>query len=370
MDDLIRFPTENPGRTIQDWVPRLLAVPPRTLSIGSIRGHFSARTRAVDVDHVKALAQSPARFPPIVVHLSTTRVIDGVHRVLATRRRGGSKIMVVGFEGTPVEAFALSVYLNVVHGRSLHLDERKAAARRILVEAPAWSDRFVANLAGLSHRTVSGIRRMQDSSDGHTERVGRDGKVRPLDPAGGRVRAAAAIAKDPTLSLRELAKQAGISLSTARDVRIRIENGENPLPERLRYGSESDATKPPESSEAEEPKDRPRMIGASTVFVDELRPLRRRDGGPTTLVSHLDRLKRDPAVRHTEAGRTLIRQLAGANGALTQCRELLEGNPSHWAATVAQIAREHAIAWHEFAESIELRRAADDEIEYEEVSGD
>ncbi len=41
---------------------------------------------------------------------------------------------------------------------------------------------------------------------------------------------------NPSMPLRELASRAGVSVSTARDVRMRLESGRDAIPERFRSG--------------------------------------------------------------------------------------------------------------------------------------
>ncbi len=42
--------------------------------------------------HARSLAQTEADLPPIVVHRTTTRVIDGMHRLTAAGLRGEREI--------------------------------------------------------------------------------------------------------------------------------------------------------------------------------------------------------------------------------------------------------------------------------------
>jgi transposase len=60
-------------------------------------------------------------------------------------------------------------------------------------------------------------------------RVGKDGKARPITTSNGRRVAAELIRVNETMSLREVAKIAGISPTTVRDVRVRLEQGAEPV---------------------------------------------------------------------------------------------------------------------------------------------
>lgn len=284
---------------------------------------------------------------------------------------GRTEIEVALVDGTEEEAFALSVLLNVSQGLPLAWDDRKSAAARILLGNPDWSDRFVASLVGLSHKTVGNIRRRSTGEKRQLNgRVGRDGKARPMNPAGGRLRAAELLAQHPDLSLRQLARAADISVSTARDVRLRLDNGENPVPDRLR--AELSSTPPPVTMGSSS------NSGAGVHADGHLQPLPETalpvsgvvvggkssppSGSPTVSFDLvLERLKRDPAVRFNEAGRNLVRQLLAGRIAVTSCQQVLSFAPAHCLATVAELAHSHAAAWQQLAalagEAAEMQHA-------------
>lgn len=321
-----------------------------------LQGHFSARTKGVDQAHVKALAQCPDRLPPIVVHKNSLRVIDGVHRLQVAQLKGRHEIDVALVDGSEEEAFALSALLNVSQGLPLPWEDRKSAAARILRANPDWSDRFIASLVGLSHKTVANLRRCSTGEKRQLNgRVGRDGKARPTNPARGRVRAAELLAQHPDLSLRQLARAADISVSTARDVRLRLDNGEDPVPDRLRAeSSNAPVPAPIDSVPPGAPAGEHRDPAPEAV----LPPLGAPVGPSASLPSGqpgqsfdlvLERLKRDPAVRFNEAGRNLVRQLLAGRIAVTRCQQVLSFAPTHCLATVAELAHSHAAAWQQLA---------------------
>ncbi|ORA45340.1 hypothetical protein BST19_20425 [Mycobacterium bouchedurhonense] len=329
------------------------------LAVSRLQGRLSARTQGLDHSHAKALAQCPDLLPPIVVHESSLRVIDGLHRVRAAQIRGQDEIAVAIFDGGEEEAFALSALLNTRHGLPLALEERKESAARILLNNPEWSDRFVASFVGLSPKVVANIRQRSTSDSRQlNRRIGRDGKARPVDPVSGRLRAAALLTQTPGLSLRQLARAADISVSTARDVRIRLDNGDDPVPERLRGaldgrdGGGADVLSPggemPTPGEHGEAgsDERPPTVSMDIPWGDELRAERK----AVSFDVVLERLKRDPAVRFNEAGRHLIRQLLAAQAAVTNCRQVLPFVPTHSLGTVADLAVTQAQAWQQLAE--------------------
>jgi Predicted transcriptional regulators len=175
-----------------------------------LTGVSSPRTTGADDRHVRALAELDVPLPPVVVHRPTKRVLDGVHRIRAAELRGESDVEVRYFDGGEEEAFLLAVQLNSVHGKPLSVDDRTAAARRIIASHPHWSDRRIASVTCLSAKTVAVLRGCS-TGDGpqSNKRVGLDGRARPLRPAEGRLHAGELLAQDPNLSLRELARRAG-----------------------------------------------------------------------------------------------------------------------------------------------------------------
>src|SRR5262249_40925371 len=161
-------------------------------------------------------------LPPILLHRQTMQVIDGMHRLRAAILRGEEEIEAIFFEGSGEMAFVLAVEANIKHGLPLSLADRQAAARRILGSNPEWSDRAIGASTGLSAKTIAAIRRTTEDSPQLNSRIGRDGRVRPLDAADRRRRAVEVINSRPNTSLRQVAEAAGVSVGTVRDVRERM----------------------------------------------------------------------------------------------------------------------------------------------------
>jgi ParB-like chromosome segregation protein Spo0J len=275
------------------------------------------------------------------------RVIDGMHRLRAAKLRGDETISVRFFEGDDGEAFLLSVDANIKHGLPLSSADREAAASRILALYPQWSDRAVAAAAGLSPTTVSAIRRrLFLPAERENARVGRDGRVRPVDGSAGRRRASAVIAMKPDAPLRAIAKEAGVSVGTARDVRARLQSGQDPVLTSQRGG----AALPAQRGVA--PAERgPSVNGAAE-------PPRRRTGSARQRMdwpSVRAYLSRDPAVRYAENGRAFVRWVDGHVIEPAEWRELIDAVPPHWRKSVAELARSCAGAWLAFAQELEDR---------------
>ncbi|MEV6752879.1 ParB N-terminal domain-containing protein [Streptomyces sp. NPDC051214] len=288
---------------------------PILVSISSLLPGDSPRLAGESFEHVQLLAAAQD-LPPILVHRRTFRIIDGMHRVRAARLRGDETISVIFFEGDDRETFLLSVESNVRHGLPLSPADREAAARRILTEHPQWSDRAVAVAAGLSPTTVSAIRqRCLPAAGPESDRMGRDGRIRPLDGSAGRRRAGEVIAMNPGAPLRAIAREAGVSVGTARDVRARLRAGQDPVPAPRR--------------------------GAARQSVD--------------WPSVRDDLSRDPAVRYAENGRAFVRWIDGHVIEPVEWCGLVDAVPPHWQGSVAELARSCAAAWLELARELEQR---------------
>jgi ParB-like chromosome segregation protein Spo0J len=300
----------------------------RTVAISTLRPGRSPRSEGVEQEHVFRLAGSEAPLPPLLVDREL-RVIDGMHRLLAALLQGRTTIEVELFEGSDEDAFLLAVSRNVVHGLPLSQVDRRAAAGRILRSHPQMSDRAIARIAGLSSRTVVSLR--AGTAGGLAQsgtRVGRDGRARPLDATQGRLRAARILKDRPDASLREIARLAGTSPATVSDVRRRLAAGDSVVP----LGDDGGRTG------------------------GERPPLERKArGGPVDPASVLEKLVRDPALRHKEEGRHLLRLLRLNAMAAEEWAYLSEVVPAHCGDLVAVLARQYAETWRGFAKELDER---------------
>jgi hypothetical protein len=296
----------------------------------------SPRLEGEDLDHIRSLAEVKDQLPPILVHRKTKRVIDGMHRLKAAVLRGERTIEATFYDGDDAEAFVMAVQSNVHHGLPLSLSDRKAAAARIVASSPHWSDRVIAEVSGLSAKTISAIRSGSAAAlvDDH-HRIGRDGRVRPLSTVDGRWLASELITLYPESSSRDIARKAGISPSTVRDVRDRLRRGEDPVPTRRRAGT--NAERPTRESRLQERIRSERS--QSLACRDEI----------------LHNLSRDPSIRMTEHGRAMLRWLySQSQHANKDWSSLVTRVPEHSLCLVADFACSIAEAWLELAG--ELRR--------------
>ncbi len=212
-----------------------LSVGVGVVAVDELRCGPLVRVMGEDLAYARLLAGVPKELPPVLVQRSSMMVIDGMHRLLAARLRGDRSIAVCFFDGDEAEGFVAAVRANVAHGKYLSLADREHAAERIMGLFPGWSDRVVAETCALSPKTVGAVRRRATGDCPQLPvRLGRDGRARPLDPVGGRERIALAVVDDPGASLRRIADQTGTSTGTVRDVRRRLAEGKDPVPERFR----------------------------------------------------------------------------------------------------------------------------------------
>ncbi|GGZ97335.1 hypothetical protein GCM10010344_76740 [Streptomyces bluensis] len=299
--------------------------------IASLRPSDSPRSAGEDAAHIRALAESEAALPPIIVMPATMRVIDGMHRLRAAELRGATEIDVRLFHGDEKDAFILAVESNIAHGLPLGLEDRKAAAERILRSHPLWSDRAIGAATGLSAKTVGGIRaRSSEELPKQNVRIGRDGRARPLDLTEGRRLAARLMQENPSAPLRQIAAQAGVSLGTVSDVRKRLQRGEGPVPEGKRGQPEPSAVsvRPPLQDDA------PAADQPSRGLM-------------------LRHLSRDPSMRLTEDGRALLRWLTVVAVRRHDWERLLRNVPAHRIGAVAALARSCSQTWQQVAEQLE-----------------
>lgn len=311
---------------------------PVTIPIDNLLHADSPRLDGEDTDHIRVLAEVGQDLPPILVHRETMRVIDGMHRLRAAKLNGRRHIAVRFFEGPAAGAFVAAVRANISHGLPLSRADREAAAERILASHPGWSDRAIGEAVGLAPTTVARIRGRRADRDGQPQaRIGRDGRVRPINGAAGRRLAGRLFAEHPDASLREVAEQADISPATARDVRERLRRGEDPVPPKLVLAERR--------KQAAGRGDRSRAPAAG--------PRRRHSAPDIELI--LRKLQRDPSLRLTQDGRLLLRWLSTHALKADEWEGIGAEIPAHCVPLVADLARDLAEQWGRIAESLTRR---------------
>ena len=313
----------------------------QTVPISSLLPSDSPRLNGEDEAHIRRLVETEGLLPPILVHRESMKVIDGMHRLRAAVSAGHSEIEVTFFEGTCAEAFIRAVEANILHGLPLSLPDRRAAAARIILSHPKLSDRAIARRVGLSAKTISAMRPYSTAdSPQSNDRVGADGRIRPLNSRDGRKLAAGVLASSPGASLREVAKIAGVSVSTAHDVRKRVLRGQSPVP--AKYAGAGSA------QNLAQAVPRPRQPGPAG-------PGRATRRGRSCRAI-INALRKNPSLRDTQSGRVLLRWLNSHIVAQEDWSELLSSIPAHCIDPVIEIARQNAQSWHQFACELEPRR--------------
>jgi len=318
-------------------VPLVASYPIHSVEIKLLIMAGSPRLAGEDPVHTRALAEVADLLPPIVVHQPTMHVIDGMHRIRAALLNNRTFIRASMIDCDEALAFVLAVKANVTHGLPLSSFDRKAAARSIIASHPDWSDRAVADATGLSDKTVSAVRAGSTSDTPQSnDRMGRDGRVRPLNSAVQREMAALMIVSHPEAGLREIARATGLSPATVRDVRIRTERGEDPVPVKYRVtGSRILARRFRPAPSGVVPVRRPALIVDNRAL--------------------LSKLVSDPSLRFSDSGKLTLQWLHQYTVDTDSCQGVGTGIPDHWAGPIAALARSCSAAWLVLADQLDKR---------------
>jgi hypothetical protein len=134
----------------------------------------------------------------------------------------------------------------------------------------------------------------------------------------------------PDASLREVAKVAGISPGTVRDVRDRLGRDESPIPER-------------------------RSCQTSTGWPRG--PRKRID--QVDVSRELERLTRDPSLRMTESGRHFLRWLHQRRVDVHDCRMVVDCVPTHRLGVMVEVAQAYASTWQMIAAELQTKICRD-----------
>jgi transposase-like protein len=161
--------------------------------------------------------------------------------------------------------------------------------------------------------------------------------VRPTNAAEGRIQAGRILSDRPDTSLREVAREAGVSPATVRDVRARLQRGEAPVSP-ARHSDRAPARGRATSRET-------RVLPTSVT---------RTDTAPD-LSARILNLRKDPSVRFTESGRTLLRLLDACTVGSQEWMRISDNVPPHCAEIIATAARECSRVWQDFAKELEHR---------------
>ncbi len=292
------------------------------VELETLKFGLSPRQRRLDRAHVAALVELEGRWPPIVVGRHEGWLIDGHHRVAAARMMGWTRLPGLLFDGASADAFVEAIRRNVEHGLPLTIDERKAAAQRLLAERGEWSDRRIAEVCALTAPTVGRLRAMSEAAEIEC-RVGRDGRGRPVQPEANRSRILEAVRANPRASLRTIAQAVGASPETVRRIRKEL-----PQPDQRPNGIRS--TQPTSAT----------VVEIASHELGTITP-----GSRSTA---------DPAVVSTADGKQFAEWFDRTNIG-SYWRSHAAAVPLSRVYEVADEARQRAREWSEFAELVEQR---------------
>jgi ParB-like chromosome segregation protein Spo0J len=325
-----------------DLMSAVEQLPEISVSVGSLVPGFHLRMTGTDAAHVRLLTDvaGSVKLPPILVQKRGLRIIDGMHRVEAAKLRGEWAISARLVDCSDEEALVLAVKSNTLHGLPLTRADRISSAKRILAAHPDWSDRKVAEIAGLSGSSIASLRNSPvGDTQFHGKRLGRDGKHYPLAAAEGRRRAAEYIQAHPDASLRQIARETDVSVGTVHDVREKIRCG---VDLRAAESGRPEAQASVVSSPATSVRAR-----ASAGTIQQL-----------TWLTVSGKLASDPALRYTEGGRAFLRWMAQHATRQDEWREFVDAIPERWLEEVCHTAATMSEEWRQFENQLRCRREA------------
>ena len=156
----------------------------RMLSLSELPPSRRVQLRvALDTDTVAEYAEQMAAgtvFPPVVVFKNGVGywLAAGNHRVAAAEKNGATEIYADIQDGSEDDAVLYAAASNKAHGQRRTNSDKRRDVEAVLKRRPEWSDRKIADHAGVSNNFVSQLRGEVSSDDSSTPRVGKDGKKR------------------------------------------------------------------------------------------------------------------------------------------------------------------------------------------------
>jgi hypothetical protein len=159
------------------------------------------------------------------------------------------------------------------------------------------------------------------------------------------LRAAKIIRENPDATIREIAASAGISQGTARSVQARLKAGHDPVQTTSRRSVVSNGQQ--DTSEGDGTKAAPRSRGPVKAALQD-----RQTGDDIGII--FEKLSRDPAFRHSEAGRSVLQIIRAKTVDGHSQSALTLANPPHARPLLARLARYNANIWMEIARSLDM----------------
>jgi ParB-like chromosome segregation protein Spo0J len=303
------------------------------------------RAGGTDLVHVRLLADAAdaAQLPSILVQKSGYRIIDGKHRVEAAKLLGQSVISARVVDCTDAAALVLAMQANRLHGLPLTRVDRICGAKRVLASHPDWSDRAVASVAGLSAKSVASIRKSvtDEGMSALGKRLGRDGKRHPIAPAEGRRRTVEYITAHPDAPLRQIAREADVSLGTAQDIKEKLRRGDESV-----FAGSKDRGQPRRSGSGPLPGSAAPAALPSPVPAP-------RAGDLLAWQAISAKLANDPSLRYSQSGRMFLQWMGRRCLPEAEWCEFVDAIPLHWKTEVAKVAVRMSEEWRRFAETLD-----------------
>jgi ParB-like nuclease domain len=368
-----------------DWLDlrNFEKLPTREVPVSGLSSGVYLRQGGTNAAHVQLLLDV-ADLPPILVQEDGWRVIDGAHRLAAAKLRGDGVIAARFLDCTDSEALVLGMKANASHGLPLSKADRVSGAKRVVTDHPDWSDRAIADITGLSAKTIASLR-TRPAGGAHLDgkRLGRDGRRRPVSAGEGRLRAAEYLSAHPDAPLRQVAREADVSLGTVHDVSARLRRGVSPERNGHRAPAADRPVRPPTgaapaltvapSFPAVAPAAKTVPPGANTATPGANTPPPRANtatpgvnGTPLRRRNHIDapltwsgvaaKVAGDPAIRYTDGGKEFLRWMALHAMDPGGWREFADSVPAHWGSVIAPIAETIGKEWNQFAERLKSRQ--------------
>ncbi|MFE6862131.1 hypothetical protein [Nocardia sp. NPDC057668] len=306
------------------------------VKVSDLLAEGSPRSSGLNNAHIERMVAADWPLPPIIVHEPTMRILDGLHRVAAAVCKGIDQLDAHLISGPIDAAFVIAVQANISNGLPLTFAERRAAAAKILVTHPEWSDRTIGSTTGLSAKVISRLRCSTDADTQSNTRLGKDGRFRPVDPSDGRRRVAELLEQMPSASLRTIARAAGVSPGTVRNVRGRMTR--YGFPESPTGGAEADVSN-----------------GGSGEMQFTTGAVAEKSVDATAVLAVLSR---DPALRMSESGRDFLRWLHAHTVRFDDGTMIATAVPDHCVSHVIELARHCSVSWATIAHDLQQRNEA------------
>lgn len=143
---------------------------------------------STNTEVINDYAEDFEKLPPIDVFYDGTTywLSDGFHRIAAARKNRLKAIVCNVEDGGKIEAILHAAKANNTHGLRMSSKDKRRSVLSVLKVAPDWSDRRIADHAGVSHPLVAAVRaelmerqpvQVENSSTcDKPKRVGKDGK--------------------------------------------------------------------------------------------------------------------------------------------------------------------------------------------------